>query len=132
MSLSLRDPYPAGAAHRRRPAAALEPLESRLLFAATPELLADVNLTSDHLAPRDLVTAGSVAYFGGRNAPADGYELFRTDGTHAGTVMVRDLVPGIAGSDPQSLTVVGNRVYFSAADANGDRELYVSDGTAGG
>ena len=103
-----------------------------MLFAATPELLADVNLTSDHLAPRDMVTAGSVGYFAGRNSPADGHELFRTDGTRAGTVMVRDIVPGIAGSDPQSLTVVGNRVFFSAADSNGDRELYVSDGTAGG
>ena len=35
-------------------------------------------------------------------------------------------------AQPRSLTVYDGTLYFSAADGNGDRELWSSDGTAGG
>lgn len=39
---------------------------------------------------------------------------WRSDGTTPGTVLVRDISPGSAGSSPSALTVFANRLYFSA------------------
>ena len=61
-----------------------------------------------------------------------GTELWKSDGTEAGTVMVADVAPGSLGSGPFWLTRVGNRVYFSADDGVHGRELWVSDGTEAG
>src|SRR3954451_1087386 len=45
--------------------------------------------------------------------------------------LVKNINPN-GSSDPQSLTVVGNRVFFTADDGVHDRELWVSDGTTTG
>ena len=55
-----------------------------------------------------------------------GRELWRTDGTAAGTAMVADLTPGPTGSAPRELTVVDGIAYFTA----GATEFWRSDGTA--
>ena len=60
-----------------------------------------------------------------------GPELWKTDGTAAGTVLVKDIYPGYYGGSPLHLTPVGNKLYFSANDGLGER-LWVSDGTASG
>ena len=62
----------------------------------------------------------------------NGAELWKSDGTAGGTVLVQDLVGGPDGSDPVNLTTVGNRVFFSAADAAGKRNLWRTDGLAAG
>jgi ELWxxDGT repeat protein len=62
----------------------------------------------------------------------NGAELWKSDGTAAGTGPVADIRPGAAGSNPRSLTPVGNRVYFTADDGVHGHELWVSDGTAAG
>jgi ELWxxDGT repeat protein len=62
----------------------------------------------------------------------DGEELWKSDGTADGTVMVKDLTSNLIGSFPRSLTVVGSRVFFVADDGPHGRELWVSDGTADG
>jgi ELWxxDGT repeat protein len=43
-----------------------------------------------------------------------GIELWKSDGTEAGTVLVSDMFPGINGSNPNTLTVSGNTLYFAA------------------
>jgi ELWxxDGT repeat protein len=58
-----------------------------------------------------------------------GVELWKSDGTAAGTVMVRDILPGAGSSDPRSLVNVDGTLFFSATDVAG-RELWKSDGTA--
>jgi len=63
---------------------------------------------------------------------AHGHELWKTDGTEMGTVLVKDILPGSLGSSPDSLTVMGNTLYFSASGPNAGRELWKSDGTATG
>jgi large repetitive protein len=62
---------------------------------------------------------------------AHGFELWRTDGTAAGTFMVVDLAPGPSGSGPAELTDFGGELFFSADDGTG-RALWKSDGTARG
>jgi ELWxxDGT repeat protein len=61
-----------------------------------------------------------------------GSELWKSDGTAAGTVIVKDINPGTANAVPQSLSVMGNYVYFSATDGVAGTELWRSDGTAAG
>src|SRR5262249_14969054 len=60
-----------------------------------------------------------------------GYELWKSDGTTAGTVLVKDINPGINGSFPQELIAVNRTLFFVAADATGEG-LWKSDGTAAG
>ena len=61
-----------------------------------------------------------------------GQELWVTDGTEAGTTLVRDLFPGPQGSVPRNLFEFGGRLYFSAVDAQLGGGLWVTDGTAAG
>ena len=61
-----------------------------------------------------------------------GNELWRSDGTEAGTVMVKDIRPGPTGSGPAHLKAVGGVVYFQANDGVSGEELWVSDGTSAG
>lgn len=62
-------------------------------------------------------------------------ELWKSDGTPAGTVLVKDIRAGSAGSSPAELTVLGLKLFFSADDSGNsiaNRELWSSDGTANG
>jgi ELWxxDGT repeat protein len=61
-----------------------------------------------------------------------GRELFRTNGTSAGTVLVADIAPDEAYSDPKFMTKLGSLVYFSADDGATGIELWQTDGTATG
>ena len=56
-----------------------------------------------------------------------------TDGTLAGTVMVKDILTGsLASPNPGNFTNIGSKVIFSAVDATHGRELWVTDGTSAG
>src|SRR5262249_18064049 len=61
-----------------------------------------------------------------------GSELWKSDGTTAGTVMVKDINPGSGGSYPSDLTNVNGTLYFSANDGTHGTELWQSNGTAAG
>ena len=58
--------------------------------------------------------------------------MWKTEGTAAGTVMVKDINSGSGKSNPSELTAIGNTLYFRANDGNNGRELWKSDGTAAG
>lgn len=63
---------------------------------------------------------------------ANGRELWITDGTEEGTVMLKDLRAGEYGSSPEELTPFKDMVYFTARDSADNRELWVTDGTPDG
>jgi ELWxxDGT repeat protein len=65
-------------------------------------------------------------------SPESGVELWSSDGTDAGTVVVRDIVPGEGSSYPTDLTADGLTAFFSAWDPDGGRELWQTDGTEAG
>ncbi len=98
---------------------------------AAPALLKDIlpGQTGSH--PRDFVPFQGEVWFSASDGQ-NGRELWKTDGTPAGTVLVVDLAVGSAGSAPSGLAVQGNRLYFSAFDGAGGREPHVSDGTPAG
>lgn len=60
------------------------------------------------------VTLGNFTYFASYGVVD--MELWRTDGTAAGTVLMRDIFPGMFGSGPGLLTPVGGALFFVADD----------------
>jgi ELWxxDGT repeat protein len=78
-----------------------------------------------------MTVVDGVLYFAARNA-GDNYELWRSDGTSAGTKRVKDIRPGSQGSGPNLLVRVGDTLYFTANDGVHGSELWKSNGTAGG
>lgn len=74
---------------------------------------------------------GNKLYFSGKTV-AGGTELWVTDGTDAGTALVKDIKPGAGNSYPQNFSVIGNTIYFSADDGAHGIELWKTDGTANG
>lgn len=79
------------------------------------------------------MVAGSQFYF--TYPDEDGHigrELWKTDGTPAGTVLVKDILPGGNGSSPYPLGVVGSTLYFTAMDMTRGIELWKTNGTATG
>jgi RHS repeat-associated protein len=74
---------------------------------------------------------GGVVLFAATDATG-GAELWRTDGTQAGTVRVADVNPGSAGSSPASFVTIGSTLFFTADDGTTGVELWKSDGTPAG
>lgn len=60
-----------------------------------------------------------------------GYELWKTDGTEAGTVLVKDIYPGTFSSDPGGFYAYGYKFLFGANGGTGFN-LWKSDGSTDG
>ena len=82
-----------------------------------------------------VTTVGDTLFFFA-DTPGMGIELWKSDGTEAGTVLVKDIYPGPADSTPDFFDpwmVNGNgRLYFVADDGTHSFELWTSDGTPEG
>ena len=64
---------------------------------------------------------------------ATGTEIFVTDGTIGGTMLLNDIYPGATGSVPDiDMAVLNGFVYFTASRPAEGRELWRTDGTPGG
>jgi ELWxxDGT repeat protein len=74
---------------------------------------------------------GNTLYFAAEDGQG-GRELWKSDGTSAGTVRVKDISPGAVGSSPVGLMAVGNTLYFTADDGTSGAELWKSNGTDAG
>jgi ELWxxDGT repeat protein len=128
---------PSGGQLRRSPSALpprLEALESRLLPSLTPHMLKDINPgPADSLSSR-FVEVNGTAFFSA-NDGIHGMELWKSNGTAAGTVLVKDINVGgpyIRSSYPYNLTNVNGTLFFTAKDVSHGRELWRSNGTAAG
>ena len=89
-------------------------------------MLVDLNAGPNSSWPDDLTVVGDTLFFAATTATA-GYELWKTDGTPEGTVMVTDLQPGAAGSFPSKLMAWGDTLLFEAV--LNSRSLWRSRGT---
>lgn len=85
-------------------------------------------------APSGLVARADGVVFFNACTPELGCELWRSNGTLAGTQLVLDIHPGPGSSAPIhfALDTPGSIVYFSADDGSRGNELWRSDGTAAG
>src|SRR5262245_28520066 len=83
-------------------------------------------------SPQNLTPVGTTLFFAASDTTlgtATGTELWKTDGTTAGTVLVRDINAGAASSSPANLTNVNGTLFFTANDGINGVELFKSDGT---
>jgi ELWxxDGT repeat protein len=74
---------------------------------------------------------GQKLIFAGRTAET-GIELYVTDGTPAGTQLVKDILPGPLDSEPYDGVMMNNTLYFTAFTNTEGRELWKTDGTTAG
>lgn len=95
-----------------------------------PQARLVLDISPGNSSPNHPVAHGRHVYFSARNSA--GAEVWRSDGTAAGTHQVADINPGSASSEPQYFCGYQGKVYFSARDAVFGRELWCTDGTAAG
>jgi ELWxxDGT repeat protein len=85
----------------------------------TANLLKNTYSGSGTAVPIENMTAlGNFLYFTAGNGP-NGNELWRSDGTAAGTIMVADIITGTgSSSNPSNLTAIDDTLYFGAAPSS--------------
>ncbi len=118
--------------------AATDPVHGRELWYIDQEgqvgLLADIYTDASvnpSSSPSQLTPAGDVLYFV-CNDIEHGAELWVSDGSGAGTRLLKDIFPGPGSSAPRELTLLGAFVYFTAEDGAGAAGLWRTDGTTEG
>ncbi|MCA9094500.1 MAG: hypothetical protein KDA68_13505, partial [Planctomycetaceae bacterium] len=119
---------------RRRPTAVpvarIERCEERTLLSAT--LVKDINPGKNYSSiGSDSLVIGNTLYFQANDGTTS-YELWKSDGTTAGTVQVKDINPGANGSGPNQFINLNGTLYFVAWDGTHGSELWKSDGTSAG
>ena len=98
---------------------------------ATTELVKDIGGPGTAGAPHDLTTVGNLVFFTAVTA-ASNRELWRTDGTDAGTFMVKEHVPGSGAPAFHDFAAHGGNLYYSVSEPVLGHELWTSDGTTAG
>lgn len=103
--------------------------------AQSAQLVRDINtavVNAPQSDPRRLAVAQGRLFYSAETH--DGVEPWVSDGTEAGTTLLRDIVPGIGGwSQPFGFVDFGGAVYFAAQGAGGTaRQIWSTDGTAAG
>ncbi|WP_428307354.1 ELWxxDGT repeat protein [Lacipirellula sp.] len=88
--------------------------------------------TSGASYARRLANVNGTLFFVANRVGLDGRELWKTDGTAAGTLLVKDIRPGTLPSNPSYLVNFNGTLYFTAEDGVSGNELWRSDGTAAG
>jgi ELWxxDGT repeat protein len=111
----------------------LEELECRLVPSLTAHLLKDINPGTASSAPLvpSFANVNGVAYFTA-NDGVHGLQVWKSNGTAAGTTLVRDIGPGSQAAAPYYLTNVNGTVFFNADDGVHGRQLWKSNGTQAG
>ena len=83
----------------------------------------DINPGAGSSAPFGLVHINGTVYFTA-SEPLSGSELWKSDGTAAGTTLVSDINPGAGSSDPVFLVNMNGTLFFRATEpVHGGRAL---------
>src|SRR5689334_20012498 len=121
--------------NHRLPAAFAVALVLPGALSAAPYLVEDLNpgpsVEIQSVRLRGLASGpDGVSYFSASD-PAHGTELWRSDGTPAGTWRVTDVCAGRCSSNPSSVRIFQGEIFFSADDGFSGSELWTTDGTPG-
>jgi len=99
-----------------------------------PQLVKDIAPGVNPSAPLRFCSNNGVLFFVADDK-VNGYELWKSDGTTAGTVLVKDINPtgsGFYTAGKQNVVSMGGNVYFPADDGINGTALWKSDGTSAG
>ena len=105
------------------------------LWVSDGTLTGTIKLSPDIIYIHDV---GSIGFLDGKfifagSTVATGTELYSTDGTPGGTVLLKDINPGTASSSPGGdAAVLNGFLYFTAERPAEGRELWRTDGSPGG
>ncbi|MEK7951747.1 ELWxxDGT repeat protein [Luteolibacter soli] len=94
------------------------------ICAGNDTLRAADNLLSSY--PDNFTAYGYDVYFTAYDEE-HGTELWRSDGTANGTLLMADIAPGSTSSHPAGLKVIGTKLYFTATRRDVGRELFSID-----
>lgn len=82
---------------------------------------------------RRSLAIGDTLFFAAAAGPTTGTELWKTDGTPQGTVLVKDIAPAtLEGSRPRNMVELNGVLLFQADAGQDGRSLWRSDGTDAG
>jgi ELWxxDGT repeat protein len=100
-------------------------------------MVKDINTTEpDGSHPSNLTVVNNTLFFTANNGVTNnGEELWKTDGTESGTVMVKDIMPGSDGSEVSNLFNLNGVLFFTAVSDIPfipTSQLWKSDGTEAG
>jgi ELWxxDGT repeat protein len=107
-------------------------------------MVADIRSGGQGSFPFSIEAIGSTLYFSADGGNQLGRELWKSDGTAAGTVFIKDIYTGQIGSSPLGFTNVNGTIFFTAdttvTSGQGNhqtttyygRELWKTNGTAAG
>ncbi|PZU80029.1 MAG: hypothetical protein DI529_16965 [Chryseobacterium sp.] len=100
---------------------------------AGTSIVKDINISGPTAGsgPQNFIEYKGKVYFSASNGLENGAELWVTDGTEQGTMMVKDIVPGASASFPEKMMVYKDKLYFFITN-NSVKQLWESDGTEAG
>jgi len=97
-------------------------------FGLGTTMVKDINSGFNNSNPTELTLVDNVLYFTAYDSTTAATELFQSDGTNMGTIILNSAI-----SNPEWLTAVENTLFFSAYnDLTGVNCLWNSDGTSSG
>ena len=120
---------------RRFDRSSCEVLECRTLLSAVPILVKDIIPGFTGSAPENLTNVNGTLFFAATylvGSTVYGHELWKSDGTAVGTVMVKDIYPGPLPSLIKEMTNFNGKLFFAAITPGSGLELWKSDGTEAG
>ena len=91
-------------------------------------MVSDINQApiATGIAPANMTRLGDELFFVGED-PVHGAELWKSDGTAEGTVLVKDIFAGSSTSSPRGFTPFNGALYFVAQNQANGVELWKTE-----